>query len=182
MSKRIFISTDATLHGIFGGINYLNLQSKLNNSNLSLLNDENTDLVYFNGQTFDKTSIQADIIIVKDSSTKTLAGINAANDFLLHHTQTDAHIRNVVEKFEGRKIQGRHPDLFYLDVFKIIFDDSIFSANKCEKIINAVFYDPEEEKLTEAIFTAIYDKKSEQEIEAVVKERDNHVNIKLNKK
>lgn len=125
MIKRIFISTNANLHGIFGGRDYANLQTKLTNSGLSLLNNGENHKVYFNGTGFDIATTSSSIIVVIDSSATLLTGINPLTDLLLHHTQTDNHIRNVVEKFEGKKVQGRHPDLYYTEVFKIIFNDNI---------------------------------------------------------
>jgi hypothetical protein len=121
MIKRIYISTNETLHGIFNFDNG-NL-AKLNTSNLTLLKVNNE--VYFNGETFDTNSKASSIIIVSDSSETKLTGIKAETDLLLHHTQTESHIKNVVEKFDGKKVQGRHPDLYYTDVFKIIFNDEI---------------------------------------------------------
>jgi hypothetical protein len=121
MIQRIYISTNGTLHGIFNFDD--DTRAKLNLSNLTLLNANN--VIYFNGKTFDTTSTTSNIMIVKDSSTIKLTGINSETDLLLHHTQTDQHIENVVKQFEGKKVQGRHPDLFYTDVFKIIFNDDI---------------------------------------------------------
>lgn len=135
MTKRIFISTDANLHGTFGGRSDTDFQTKLNISNLSLLN--NNDIVYYNGTVFDTTSTGSSIIIVKDLSTTKLTGINANTDFLLHHKKTDSHVTNVVNNFEGQKVLGQHPDKYYKDVFKIIFDDTI--NNKAQRIIEFLF-------------------------------------------
>lgn len=148
MIERIFISTNANLHGIFGGRDYANLQARLTNSGLSLLNSDENHKVYFNGTGFDMTTTSSSIIVVKDSSETSLTGINPLTDLLLHHTQTDNHIRNVVENFEGKKVQGRHPDLYYTDVFKIIFNDAI--TDKLSEILKVLdFTDKEvEEKET----------------------------------
>ena len=111
MTKRIFISTDSNLHGIFGGRNDANLQKKLKESNLSLLNDN--DKIYYNGQTFDTSTTTSSIIVVKDSSAARLTGINPNTDFLLHHTQTNEHIKNVVNNFEEMEIKFKEDILIY---------------------------------------------------------------------
>lgn len=103
MIERIFISTNANLHGIFGGRDYANLQTKLTNSGLYLLDRGENHKVYYNGTGFDLATAASNIIVVKDSSEISLTGINPNTDMLLHHTQTDNHIINVVEKFEGKK-------------------------------------------------------------------------------
>lgn len=158
MKKRIFISTDANLHGIFGGRTEADLQQKLNNSGLSLLKDN--DVVYYNEKTFDTITTTSSIIVVNDLSATRLEGINADTDFLLHHTQTDEHITNVVNKFEGNgnKVQGQHPDLYYTDVFKIIFDDT--NTDKLNSILKVLGFTEEEIKKKDDLEALIHLHKS----------------------
>jgi len=147
MIKRILISTDSQLHGIFN--NNIPILMKLKKSNISLLNDNN--VVYFNGEKFDITSIASSIIIVKDSSTIPLTDVNSETDFLLHHSRTENHQKEVVEKFTGRKKRGMHSNRdedLYKPVFEKLFDDTI--SDKLKAILEVLgFTDKEiEEKET----------------------------------
>ena len=138
MIQRIYISTNETLHGIFNFDS--DHRAKLNKSSLSLL--RNNNVVYYSGNKFDTISTTSTIIVVKDSSTTQITGINAETDLLLHHTQTYDHIKNVVEKFQGKKVLGRHPDLYYTDVFKIIFNEAI--TDKLSEILKVLGFTEKE--------------------------------------
>lgn len=144
MLKRIFISTDFELHGMFN--NDIPTLLKVNASQIALLN--NNDVVYYNGVTFDTTSAGANIILVKDSSTTPLIGINAGTDFLLHHTRTTEHQNSVVHEFKGGKKQGMHSQRdedFYKYVFKeIIFNDT--NTDKLNSILQVLGFDDATQK------------------------------------
>lgn len=185
MSKRVFITTNwdslrsSVLPEAAPGRNGNKCIDQLSND---------TKVLYYNNPDFglNNQNNSACIILIHDMSYEdVIVNIDIKHDdYLLHHTRPNNPTPKYEEKFGTNKTNGKHQlhDSKYPLVFKIIFDDEIQYQDKAEEIIKAIFYDPEEEKLTEAIFAAIYDKKSEQEIEVVIKERDNHVNDKLNKK
>lgn len=133
MKNRIFVSTNATLYDIFGERKYNYLQEILKNCGLDILRNENIERVYLNGSKFDLDFIDSDIIIVKDSSNSPLTESKPQTDFLLYHSQTK---QSVIDSFKGRKIQGSHSSLYYLDAFQIIFDNL---DNKAERIIDKLF-------------------------------------------
>jgi len=129
--KRVFISTDSTLHGIFN--NDIAVLQKVNNSNLNLLNTN--DIVYYDfaNSIFDLTFTTSSIIIVKDSSTTALKNIKEDTDFLLHHSRTEEHQRMVVTPFKGRKKPGMHSNRvedLYKPILKFLFDDGEDKLNR----------------------------------------------------
>jgi len=142
---RIFISTDATLHGIFN--TDAGIYAKLLSSNLSLL--KANDIVYYNFKEgkFDTATATSSIIIVKDNSTNELQDIKSDTDFMLHHSKTDEHQTNVVSKFSGQKRSGAHSQNdndFYKPVFKIIFGNN---TDKVNEILKTLGFSKENYKL-----------------------------------
>ena len=138
MIKRIFISTNETLHGLFNFDN--DNFKKLLDSQLSELTKY--DVLYYNGKTFDTSSKSSNIIVISDASEKQLTSINPDTDLLLHHAKTREHIDRVVNKFEGKKVQGEHPNVYYTAVFKIIFNDKI--TDKLSEILKVLGFTDKE--------------------------------------
>lgn len=108
--------------------------------------------------------------------------IKKEEDYILYHQEQRVRPTNTtLNLFKSNKgsshILGNPHD----KVYRIIFDDTKRDTDKAKEILEVIAFDHEEERLTEAIFTAIYDKKQEEEIEAAIKARDNYVNSKLNK-
>lgn len=125
--------------------------------------------------------IFANVYLILDSLETLPVVVNVNEDYLLHHQTINDSIKNLFNERCTQK--GHHTQNvsdYYRPVFDILLNDT--QIDKFNKIIQAIALDPEEEKRTEAIFAAIYDKKSEQEIETAIKERDKYVNSKHNKK
>lgn len=146
--KRIFISTSHDLHGLFNDEEYTVLKSRLDNSDLSLLVDNN--VLYYNDDTkkFDSTTTNSNIIIIKDSYTKDktdvldtiFENIDKDNDGWLHHNRENSHNEAVEAKFKyikkGEHTTGNENGYLYEKVFKIIFDND---NNKTQRIIEFLF-------------------------------------------
>ena len=156
--KRIYISTNATLHGIFN--NDAAVYLKIAESNLNLL-DKN-DVIFFSIETnkFSTATANPGIIIVKDSSTTPLPDIKMNTDFLLHHSRTLEHQNTVVKNFSGRKKSGKHSNNgkeLYKPVLEIIFDDS---DDKVNRILSVLGFSDEEMKRTDEVEALIQIHKS----------------------
>ena len=148
--KRIYISTNNDLHGLFNEMGFEDWYNKQKKSGLCSL----IDILYYNSQKgiFDKESTDSDIILLSDSLTKFDINIDLENSYLLHHNQTIEHLDFILKEFKHTK-KGRHilseTDLYY-PAFKIIFDDTIPANQKAEKIIEKIFPD-KEKKLNAAL-------------------------------
>ena len=142
--KRIFISTNHDLHGLFNGRDHSVLKTKLDQSCLSLLTSSN--VVYYNGEAkrFDASSINSDIIIIKDSipsSTTdlldTIFNSITEADVLLHHSREKFHLDFIKSKFVNKKY-GEHTtgeQHTYEPVFKIIFGEEDDKVNKILEVL-----------------------------------------------
>jgi hypothetical protein len=152
--KRVFISTNGSLRGLYRGDAVK--EKKLQNCNLTLLN--NNDVVYYNFETnvFDTNSVNSSLIVIKDSSptnnespvNSLIQNINTETDFLLHHSREPNHQIFVVKKFHNKK-PGQHTpgnEHLYQPVFDIIFDENVYGLDKVVKIFEVLGFTDEEVK------------------------------------
>jgi len=152
---RIIISTEKNLRGLFGkGPATKDLQQKLNDSQLSLL--EQYGILYFNESTkkFEKEDSDSSIIVIRDNYIVPEDMRFNNNDYLLHHSQTEGHLASIKNKFEdSNRMQGEHNfGKKYDEVFKIILDNK---DDKAERIINFLFKTIEIENVEDKSKTTI---------------------------
>jgi len=122
------------------------------------------------------------IVVLKDNFVDWASyKINKESDYILYHRTSEKDVVESIHKTFNNYKDGQHVlNELHDQVFRIIFDDK--ENDKATKVLQAYGFDPEEESLTEAIFAAIYEKKSEDEIEAAIKIRDKHLVNKSNRR
>lgn len=168
--KRLFITTDVTkIESMYSRTGHEEKKNKVSQYFFQLpkefaYNDELT------------------IVVLKDNFVDWASyNINKESDYILYHRTSEKEVIESIHQTFNTYKDGQHVlNELHDQVFRIIFDDN--ENDKAAKVLQAYGFDPDEERLTEAIFAAIYEKKSEEEIETAIKTRDGHLANKSNRR
>ena len=99
--------------------------------------------------------------------------IDRQSDYLLYHQLTKEGVQNAFDnKTFGNHLIGE--EYKYGKVFEILLNNRP-ADKKAEEIVKSIFYDPQEETLTEDVFNVIYRQQDEEAIEKAVNKRDKYI-------